>query len=81
MISTLPGEIENMIFPELLLFYIFALVQKVKIGQKMFFIQKINQGFAEYLQVISFKKTSTFCTDEVRVKEPSFQKFTLFTTL
>ena len=35
-----------------------------------------NQGFADALQIISFKMTCTFCTDVVRVKIPSFQKVT-----
>ena len=41
----------------------------------------IDQCFAETLQVISFNKTSKSCTDEVRVKVPSFQKVTLFTSI
>ena len=35
------------------------------------------QGFAETLQVISFKMTGTSCTDDTRVKV-SFPKVTLF---
>ena len=37
-----------------------------------------NQGFAETLQVIHVKMTCTFSTDDVRVKVPSYQKFTQF---
>ena len=38
----------------------------------------MKQYFAETLQVISFKNSCTSCTDEIRVKVPSFQKVTLF---
>ena len=51
--------------------YIFMLIQKVKHR-----VYKIH--FAQTLQVISFKKDFTSCTDEVREKVPSFQKVTLF---
>ena len=39
----------------------------------------INHGFAEALQVISLKMTGTFCTDDTRVKVPSFKKVTFST--
>ena len=38
----------------------------------------MKQYFAETLQVISFINSCPFCTDEIRVKVPSFQKVTLF---
>ena len=59
--------------------YIFTLVQKVKIGPtQSMLLEKIHKSFAETLQVISFKSDFTYCTDEVRVKVPSFQKVILF---
>ena len=35
----------------------------------------------ETLQVISFKMIGTSCTDDARVKVPSFQKVTFFATI
>ena len=35
------------------------------------------QGFYEALHIMSFQMTCRSCTDEVRVKVPSFQKVTL----
>ena len=57
---------------------IFALVRKYKsLSQNLNSIKKV-QGFVETLQIMSSKMTGRFCTDEVRVKVPSFQKVTLF---
>ena len=41
-------------------------------------MQRINQGFAEALHVISSKMTGTSCTDDARLKIPSCQKVTFF---
>ena len=70
--------------------YIFTPVQKVKIGHIKIdaFITKAilcrdsaSKALAETLQVLSFKMTCTYCTDAIRVKVPSFQKVTLYSTI
>ena len=60
------------------------LVLKVRLGNARFMRLLINQGFAETLQVISFKNDlhpyllCTSCTDNARVKVTSLQKVIFF---
>ena len=58
--------------------YIFTLVQKVKLGHKNPCFYKQAKAFPRLCKLFHLKMTCTFCTDDVRVKVPSFQKVTQF---
>ena len=57
---------------------IFMLVQKVKIGHKKSCLYKQTKALPRLCKLFHLKMTCTFCTDDVRVKVPSFQKVTQF---
>ena len=56
---------------------VFPLVQKVKIGHKESCFYKQTKALPSLCKLFHIKMTFTFCTDDVRVKEHSFQKVTL----
>ena len=58
--------------------YIFTLVQKVKIGHKKSRFYKQKKALPRLCKLFHLKMTCTFCTDDVRVKVPSFKKVTQF---
>ena len=58
--------------------YIFMLVQKVKLGHKNSCFYKQTKALPRLCKLFHLKMTCTFCTDDVRVKEPSFLKVTHF---
>ena len=57
---------------------IFTLVQKVKIGHIKLMLYKQTKALPRLCKLFHLKMTCTFCTDDVRVKVPSFQKVTQF---
>ena len=56
----------------------FTLVQIVKIGHKKSCFYKQTKALPRLCKLFHSKMTCTFCTDDVRVKVPSFQKVTQF---
>ena len=58
--------------------YIFTLVQKVKLGHKKSCLYKQTKALPRLWKLFNLKMTCTFCTDDVRVKVPSFQKVAQF---
>ena len=56
--------------------YIFTLVQKVKIGHKNQCFFEQTKALPRLYRLFHLKITRTFCTDDVKVKIPLFQKVT-----
>ena len=54
--------------------YIFTLVQKVKVGHKNSCFHKQTKALQRLYKLFHLKMNCTFCTDDVRVEVPSFQK-------
>ena len=61
--------------------YIFTLVQKVKVGHTKFTLLRINRGFAETLQVISFKNDLYFLHRRSQNKGTLISKSHAFSTI
>ena len=58
--------------------YILTLVQKAKFGHKKSCFYKQTKVLPRLCKLFHSKITCTFCTDEVRVKIPSFQNVRQF---
>ena len=61
--------------------HIFAPVQKANIALTNFIFMKKFKAFSRLWKLFNYKTTGRSCTDEVRVKVPSFQKVTLYTVI
>ena len=57
---------------------IFTLVQKVKFGHKNACFYKQTKALPRLCKLFHLKMACTFCTDDVRVKVPLFQKVTRY---